>query len=210
MKWTAEKLIAFEEKVASDFKAGKINCPCHLSGGNEEELLGIFDLIKKEDYVLSTHRNHYHYLLKGGDPLKLMNELYGKPTGVCKGKGRSMHIYDKSINFYTSGIVSGMCGVASGIGLAIKNTFKGKKRRPHVWCFVGDGAEDSGHFIESVRFCSSRALPVTFIIEDNDFAVDSTREMRWHNHQPIQASNIIRYDYFRQYPHVGCGEHVSF
>ena len=213
--WSAEELIAFEANVAELFKKGEINCPVHLSGGNESTLISLFQVIENRDYVLSTHRNHYHYLLKGGNPKKLMDELMGKPTGVCKGQGRSMHIYDPSIKFYTSGIVGGICAIAIGLGLAIKNKWKKgggrlKSNKPHVWVFVGDGAEDSGHMVEAVRFALARKLPVSFTVEDNDFACDTTKKMRWHNFAPMEARNVLRYKYKRIYPHVGVGEHVSF
>lgn len=210
MKWTKDKLIKFEEEVEYAFKDGLINCPVHLSGGNEEALISLFDSIEKKDYVFSTHRCHYHYLLKGGDPNALMDELQGLKTGCCKGKARSMHIIDESINFYASGIVAGMVAPAAGVGLALKKQDRRKKSKRHVWCFVGDGAEDSGHYIEAVRFCNLRALPVTFIVEDNDIAVESTKANRWRQYQPIKGRNVIRYSYKRRYPHVGVGKHVSF
>mgnify|MGYP001574847159 CR=1 FL=1 len=211
-KWTIDSLLEFELEVKKQFEGGRINAPIHLSGGNEQNLLDIFDMITKEDYVVSTHRNHYHYLLKGGKADTLMAEIRGEKEGCCGGNGRSMHIYDPSINFYSSAIVSGGCAISVGIGLAIKKKFGDKnkvKSRPHVWCFVGDGAEDSGHYIEAVRFCASRELPVTFVLEDNDRAVESTKADRWHNYQPIVAGNIVRYRYHNIFPHVGCGQHVS-
>lgn len=208
-KWTSDSLLEFELKVKEEFSKGHINCPVHLSGGNEESLISLFGTINAEDYVISTHRNHYHYLLKGGNPDVLMAEIMGQKEGCCNGQGRSMHIFDPSINFYSSAVVAGGCAIAIGIGLAIKKTHKGKKKMPVVWCFVGDGAEDSGFFLESARFGISRQLPVNFVIEDNDFAVESTKADRWHNYSPLYGGNIIRYKYFRIFPHVGIGEHVS-
>lgn len=211
-KWTSEQLIAFEAKVADAFKRGEVSCPIHLSGGNEEDVISIFGVVKEKDYVISTHRNHYHYLLKGGNPDVLLAEIKGEKEGCCNGRGRSMHIYDDTIRFYTSAIVAGNCAIAIGIALAIKKEFPDqKKERPMVWCFVGDGAEDSGNFIEAVRFGMARQLPVHFIIEDNDYAVESTKKDRWHNFIPVQSPlNVTRYSYKRTYPHVGVGHHVSF
>lgn len=208
MKWTKEKLIRFESALAEDFLRGNINCPLHLCGGNEDHLLGIFDTIKEEDWVVCGHRSHYHYLLKGGQSHVLNAEIYGHRDGCCRGMGRSMHLYDRKLRFITSGIVAGGCAIATGIALSLKK--KNKKKKPHVWCFVGDGAEDSGHFIEAVRFGISRLLPLTFIVEDNNRAVDSTKKERWHNHTPIIGRNIIRYEYERTYPHVGIGTHITF
>lgn len=208
--WTAEKLIEFEKDIADLFKDGKINCPIHLSGGNEEILLGIFSQVKAKDWVFSTHRNHYHYLLKGGSKKKLLDEILGKDTGICKGNGRSMHIFDIGINFYTSAIVGGNVGMAVGAALSIKKRHpKKNKVRPHVWVFVGDGAEDTGHYAEAIRFALARDLPMTFIVEDNDLAVESTKKERWHNYAGLKGKNIIKYSYIRKYPHVGMGRHVS-
>lgn len=209
-KHNAETLMAFEHKVKLKFEEGLINCPIHLSGGNEDQLLAIFETIGPQDWVLSTHRNHYHYLLKGGSATALMDEILGKESGVCGGKGRSMHIYDKSLRFITSGIVGGTSAIAVGIALGLKKKFKARRSRcPHVWCFIGDGAEDTGHFMEASRFGLARSLPLTFIVEDNDLAVESTKKDRWHNFRPFKQDNIIRYMYKRKYPHVGVGENVS-
>lgn len=206
MNWTAESLMVFEQNLILLFEAGKIRAPLHLSGGNEDNLISIFKHIKKNDWVFSTHRNHYHYLLKGGDARKLIDEIQGKPTGICQGHARSMNVLDPKINFYSSAIVGGNCAPAVGVALAMKKGRKGA----HVWCFVGDGAEDSGHFMEAVRFGLSRSLPLTFVVEDNDRSTDSTKKERWHGYQPVNARNIIRYSYERVYPHVGIGKHVTF
>lgn len=208
-RWTGEELMAFETKVKELFEAGEINAPIHLSGGNESHLMSIFDLINNEDYIISTHRNHYHYLLKGGSPAKLLDEILGKKSGICKGNGRSMHVYDTKLNFYTSAIVGGGCAIAVGLGLAIKKKVKGKKKMPHIWCFLGDGAEDGGHFIEAARFALGRGLPITFVVEDNDRAVESTKQERWHLHPAFTAPNVLRYNYVLSYPHVGVGQHIS-
>ena len=206
------KLKAFEKDLAERFERGEINCPLHLSGGNEKQLISIFKEIDEKDWVFATHRNHYHYLLKGGDPKRLLDEILGKETGICKGQGRSMHIYDKALNFYTSAIVAGICAPAVGVALATKQEFGQDKNanRPYVWCFVGDGAEDSGHFAEAVRLANSRELPITFIVEDNDYSIDSTKAVRWHNYEPLTAKRILRYSYRRNYPHVGVGKWVNF
>lgn len=204
--WDVASLKEFEANLVLLFKEGKINAPLHLSGGNEEQLLNLFNFIQPQDYVLSTHRAHYHYLLKGGDPQVLLDEILGLPSGMCGGKGRSMHLYDKELRFYTSAIVAGVCPIAAGIALNIKKN----KLNEHVWCFVGDGAEDQGGFTEAVRFGNSRDLPLTFIVEDNNKSIDTTKEQRWHNYKPIKGRNIIRYEYEREHQHCGIGVWVGF
>lgn len=211
MKWTKEKLIAFENEILKQFEQGKINCPHHACRGNEEQLITLFGMINlKKDWIISHHRNLYHYLLGGGDPNALMAELRGTEDGVCKGYARSMHLIDLKHRFLSTAIVAGGCAIACGIALAIKKKYRGRKVRPHVWCFIGDGAEDSGHFLEAMRFGHSRQLPLTFVIEDNDLAVESTKRDRWHNYVSINAPNVIRYEYVRGVPHVGVGKHISF
>lgn len=204
--WSKVRLQEFETRLITLFEAGKIRCPIHLSGGNEDQLIAIFENIKPKDYVFSTHRNTYHYLLKGGSPSALLDEIKGLPTGICKGNGRSMNVYDPSINFYSSAIVGGSCAIAVGVALGLKK----KKLKSHVWCFIGDGATDQGHFIEAARFGFARRLPLTFIVEDNDTSVDSSKSNRWHNFPQIRMSNVIGYSYTRVYPHVGIGKHVTF
>jgi TPP-dependent pyruvate/acetoin dehydrogenase alpha subunit len=204
-KWTKNKLIKFENKVAKLFKQGKINAPIHLSGGNECQLIEIFKKINKEDYVFSTHRSHFHYLLKGGSPERLLDEILGKTTGICGGCGRSLHLFDSDINFYTSAIVGGICGMAVGTALAIKK--QGKKN--YVWAFIGDGATDTGLFKVSASYAEDNELPLTFIIEDNDRAVDTTKSERGIYSRYIDGNYIGYYSYERKWPHVCIGQHVS-
>ena len=210
-----EQLIAFEEDLAERFEKGEINCPLHLCGGNEAELISIFENVNPQDYIFSTHRAHYHYLLKGGSPQRLLDEVLGKESGMCKGKGRSMHLYDNDINFFTSAIVGGNIAIAAGVAMAIKQltaiaSTTPIAETPHVWCFLCDGAEDSGWFVECARLANSRELPITFVVEDNDYSIDVPKHKRWHNHMPVESPNVVRYNYVRTWPHVGIGKHVSF
>jgi len=204
-KVTAQELEWFETRVKEAFKAGEINCPIHLAGGNEEILIRIFEEVNPDDYVFSTHRNHFHYLLKGGDPEKLFDEIKGLPTGVCGGKGRSMHVYDHSIRFYTSAILGGTCAIAVGVAVGIKRD-GGKEK---VFCFIGDGAEDEGVVSEAIAYASAKNLPIIFVVEDNNLSVETTKQQRWGCCIPRFHPKVYRYQYERKYPHVGIGEHVS-
>ena len=184
-----QELIAFEEKIADLFEAGKIHSPIHLSGGNEDQLIEIFKEINKGDYIFSTHRSHYHYLLAGGSPEKLEKMIL---------EGNSMTIFDKEINFLTSAIVAGCPTIAAGTAYALKR--KGSKNK--IWCFVGDGAEDEGHFYEAVRYVDGHDLPCTFVIEDNNRSVETPKSERYGKSEMIWPKCVRRYDYIATYPHV--------
>lgn len=195
---TKTKLINFEKEISELFEQAKIPYVVHFCGGNEEQLIKIFKDIKKEDYKFSAHRAHYHYLLSGGSPEVLKDKIM---------KGKSMYIYDRKLNFFTSPIVGGIGGIAAGVALALKR----KRSNRHVWCFVGDGAEDEGHFYEAVRYVEGHDLPCTFIIEDDGYAVDTPKKARYGENSEIKwGKHVIRYYYKRTYPHVGIGKWVTF
>lgn len=195
---TKEDLIEFEKEIAELWEAARIPYPVHLSGGNEEQLIEIFKEIQPGDYIFSTHRGHYHYLLAGGSKEKLREFIR---------RGDSMHIYDKELNFVTSSIVAGCVAIAVGTALALKK--QGKKNR--VWCFIGDGAEEEGHFYEAVRYVDGHELPCTFIIEDNNRSVETPKSSRYNDKRDIVwPSCVKRYYYEATYPHVGTGNCVDF
>jgi pyruvate dehydrogenase E1 component alpha subunit len=196
-KYTPEKLKGFEKKIIDLWEAAKIPYPVHFSGGNEEQLIEIFKEINPKDYILSTHRGHYHYLLAGGKPENLYKMIM---------RGDSMHLFDKNINFMTSSIVAGMPAIAAGIAKALKE----KKKSNKVWCFVGDGAEDEGHFYEAVRYVDGWNLPCTFIIEDNNRSVETPKSERYGKSEMIWPNCVRKYEYKATYPHVGTGKSVNF
>lgn len=189
---TAEELIKFENKIKEMFERGELPFLMHLCGGNEKQLIDIFAKIKEGDYVFSTHRSHYHYLLKGGPEKKLLEKIKN---------GDSMFVFDKKLNFFTSSIVAGAACVAAGVALALKK----KKSKKNVWCFVGDGAEDEGHFYEAVRYVDGWNLPCTFIIEDNDRSVNTPKKDRYGKSIMRWPKCVKRYEYKPVYPHAGSG-----
>lgn len=190
-KWTVEKLIAFEREVADLYLDNKLPFLFHLSGGNEKQLIDIFENIKEGDYVVSNHRSHYHALLHGIPPEELKQKIID---------GRSMFIYDKKRNFFCSAIIGGTPAIAAGIAWALKNKGSTKK----VWCFVGDGTEDSGHLFEAVRYVDGWNLPCTFVIESNNRSVDATNEDRWNKTADYEwnSPSVIKYHYTIPYPHA--------
>jgi pyruvate dehydrogenase E1 component alpha subunit len=191
------ELVEFEDSIVDLWEAAKIPYPVHLSGGNERQVINCFKEVKTEDYVLSTHRGHYHYLLKGGSPQRLTELIM---------EGDSMHLFEKNINFMTSSIVAGMPAIAVGLARAIRD----KKKSNHVWCFVGDGAEDEGHFYEAVRYADGHRLPCTFIIEDNNRSVETPKSERYGDSVIPWPLCVRRYFYEAKYPHVGTGKLIKF
>jgi hypothetical protein len=192
-EWTSESLIKFVDKMADHHDAGRLPFAIHLPGGNEEQLIDIFSNIAEDDYVLSTHRNWYHALLHGLDPLEVENKILN---------ARSMFMFDRKKNFYVSAIIGGTPGIAVGIAWALKR--KGSKQR--VWCFIGDGIEDTGHFAEAVRYVDGFDLPCTFVIEDDGMAVETPKKHRWGTDKNLEwPSCVIRYHYTKTRPHIRTG-----
>lgn len=190
-----EQLIAFEEEIKQPFLNKKIRAPVHLSRGNEDALIKIFKKIKPEAWVFSTHRSHYHALLKGIDPEWLRQEILD---------GHSIHIYNKEHHFFSSAIVGGCLPIAVGVAMAIKR--KGENRL--VWVFCGDMAAETGIFHECMKYTRRNDLPITFVVEDNELSINTPTQVVWG--QSKSKANVIRYRYRRDVPHVGIGAWVTF
>lgn len=190
---TCEELVKFETKIAKRFGDGELPYLVHFCGGNEDQLIDIFKSINPGDWVFSTHRNHYHYLLHGGSPDKLEQKILD---------GQSMFVFDRGLNFYSSSIVCATPSIATGVALALKRKNSAKK----VWCFVGDGAADNGHLFEAARYVDAFNLPCIFVIENNDRSVSATLSDRWNNdviHFPFKC--VVEYKYKPTWPHGGTG-----
>ena len=173
--WNMYRIRAVEEAIADRYPRGEMRCPVHLSIG-QEAISAIFaEVVRNEDFCVSTHRGHAHYLAKGGDLTAMISEIYGKATGCSKGKGGSMHLIDLDVNFMgTSAIVGNSIPV--GVGLALAAQLKNSDQISCV--FLGDGAVEEGVFYESVNFAVVRHLPVIFICENNLYSVYSPLEVR--------------------------------
>lgn len=163
----------FEEKVAEMYALGKIGGFCHLYIGEEAVAAGAISTLKDDDYVISSYRDHGHCLARGSDPNRVMAELFGKSTGLSKGKGGSMHLFDAERNFMGGfAIVGGHIPLAVGLGFAIKYN----KLDQVVLCFFGDGATPTGSCHEALNMAALWKLPVVFICENNRYGMGTPIE----------------------------------
>ncbi|HEV8663695.1 MAG TPA: pyruvate dehydrogenase (acetyl-transferring) E1 component subunit alpha [Candidatus Methylomirabilis sp.] len=154
----------FEDKAAEMYAKGKIGGFLHLYNGEEAVAVGAISVLRKEDLVVTHYRDHGHALAKGSDPGRCMAELFGKATGLCKGKGGSMHFCDASVGILGGyAIVAGHLPLATGLAFAFQ--YQGKDNV--VLCFFGDGATNGGDFHEALNLSSLWKLPVVFICENN-------------------------------------------
>ena len=158
----------FDEEVITLHKTAEIPGATHASIGQEAAIVGACMAVRRSDYMTGTHRSHGHPIGKGAKLAPLMAELFGKATGICKGKGGSMHLADFSVgSLGESSIVAGGMPVATGAGLSAKL----RKTDQVVVCFFGDGAANAGAFHESLNLAAVFELPVIFLCENNLYAV---------------------------------------
>jgi len=172
-----------EETIAERYNNEKMRCPTHLSTGQEAVSAAVGIALRDDDYAVSTHRSHGHYLGKGGSIPKMIAEIYGKETGCSKGRGGSMHLIDLDVGFMGStAIVGNSIPIGAGLGLSIQ-----LNNSDSVSCiFLGDGATEEGVFSETINFCALKNLPVLFICENNFYSVYSPLSVR----QPKKRSII--------------------
>jgi pyruvate dehydrogenase E1 component subunit alpha len=163
----------FEEKSAEAYALGKIGGFLHLYIGEEAVAVGATSVLRPDDYAISAYREHGHCLAKGSDPRRAMAELYGRRDGLCKGKGGSMHLFDRTTNFLGGhAIVGAHLPLATGVAFAIK--YRGEDRV--IVCYFGDGAVPEGEFHESMNLASLWRLPVIFLCENNRYAMGTALE----------------------------------
>jgi len=200
-KWTVEKLIDFETRVADSFNSGSIKAPVHLSDGNESQLIDVFQNIKESDWVFCSWRSHYQCLLKGVPEEEVFNEILA---------GRSIALGFPDFRGFSSAIVGGQVSIAVGAALAEK--IKGTDSR--VWCFLGDMTAEIGISQTSIRYALNHNLPITFVIEDNGLSVMTDTRKTWGtellNFELIKSDQILTYKYKSKYPHAGAGVRVQF
>jgi pyruvate dehydrogenase E1 component alpha subunit len=158
----------FEEQVFELYGQNLVPGTIHLYMGEEAVAVGICANLRKDDYLVSTHRGHGHCIAKGARLDKTMAEILGRKTGYCKGKGGSMHIADFSIGMLgATAVVGAGLPIAAGAGLSIK--LRGTDQV--VACFFGDGASNQGTFHEAINIAAVWKLPVLFVCENNLYAM---------------------------------------
>ena len=158
----------FEEKTNEMYHQGHIGGYCHLYIGEEAVAVGALNALEPSDYVIGAYRDHGHAILKGSEPRRVMAELFGKITGVSKGKGGSMHMFNRKNRFFGGdGIVAGELPVAVGLAFAVE--YRGGDEI--VLCFFGDGAVNEGGFHEALNLAALWNMPVIFLCENNEWGM---------------------------------------
>ena len=190
------KLRNFENEIVKLYESKKIKSPIHLSGNNEDNLIRIFKKIKKNDWVFSSWRNHYHALLHGISEKNLKKQIIN---------GRSMSVCSDKPKFYSSSIVGGTLSIA--IGVALSN--KINKKKDKVWVFIGDMTYETGTFYECHKYALQNNLDIFFVVEDNNMSTNTPTNSIWKNKKK-KLKNVIKYKYKRKYPHHGTGNWVLF
>jgi pyruvate dehydrogenase E1 component subunit alpha len=163
----------FEEKCYELYTTEKIRGFMHLYDGEEAVSVGVIEALQPQDAIVATYREHGQALARGIDMNVLMAEMYGKQEGCCKGRGGSMHVFDRAKRFYGgNAIVGGGLPLAVGVAMADKMLDRGAVTA----CFFGDGAVDEGSFHESMNLASLWTLPVLFVCENNLYAMGMALE----------------------------------
>lgn len=199
-----EKLIEFENDIATEFNSAKIKAPVHLYNGNEEQMISVFSKfnIKDEDWVLTSWRSHYQCLLKGVPPQELKEAVM---------EGRSIALCFKKQKIFCSAIVTGILPIA--VGIAMSNKIKQNNSR--VFCFMGDMTSETGAAHECIKYAKNHKLPIHFIVEDNGKSVCTDTKKTWNvdkiTYEDVNDEYITYYQYkLDKYPHAGAGARVQF
>ncbi len=160
----------FEETVERLFVKGYLTGTVHTCSGQEASAVGVMRALGKRDVVTSYHRGHGHFIAKGGDPKRVMAEIFGKVDGYSGGRGGSQLMADYKLGFIGgNGIVCGSAGLATGMGLRLKM----QGSRNIAVCFIGDGALNQGIFYESLNMAALWTLPVLYVCENNLYSMST-------------------------------------
>ena len=173
MKCTGDmvRIREFEESCPELYSQGKMGGFLHLYSGQEAVGVGVAHAMHQDDYMVSAYREHGLVIAKGVEPRRVMAELFGKATGVSKGKGGSMHMFDPELRFMGGyGIVGGHLPLAVGIGYSILY----RERDEVVVCLFGDGATNQGVFHEAMNMAALYQVPVVFVCENNGYGIGTS------------------------------------
>ena len=163
----------FEERCAEAYALGKIGGFCHLYIGQEACGTGAISVLRPDDYIITTYRDHGQALARGMSPRAIMAELFGRIDGVVRGKGGSMHLFDRNTNFLGGhGIVGAHVPLATGVGFAIK--YRGGDQV--CICFMGESVVNTGAFHEALNMAGLWKLPVVYVIENNRYGMGTALE----------------------------------
>jgi pyruvate dehydrogenase E1 component alpha subunit len=163
----------FEERCAEAYALGKIGGFCHLYIGQEAVSTGSLSILRPDDYIITTYRDHGQALARGITPRAVMAELFGRIDGCARGKGGSMHMFDKSLNFLGGhGIVGAHVPLGTGVGFAIK--YRGGDQV--CLCFMGESVVNTGAFHEALNMAGLWKLPVVYVIENNRYGMGTALE----------------------------------
>ncbi|MEO8207240.1 MAG: thiamine pyrophosphate-dependent enzyme [Chthoniobacterales bacterium] len=198
---TSDDLIRFETEIAEAFNAAQIAAPVHLYSGNEEQIIGVFQDVRPEDWVVCSWRSHYQCLLKGVPAEQVRAEIMA---------GRSISLCFPEHRIFSSAIVGGVLPIAVGIAMAIQR--RGGTERVH--CFLGEMTAESGLAHTCIKYSRNHKLPIRFIVEDNGKSVcTDTREV-WASdtlsYEKGEHPDVLYYRYNSKYPHAGAGVRVQF
>jgi pyruvate dehydrogenase E1 component alpha subunit len=163
----------FEERCAEAYALGKIGGFCHLYIGQEAVSTGTLSMLRPDDYVITTYRDHGQAIVRGITPRAVMAELFGRVDGCSHGKGGSMHMFDRNVNFLGGhGIVGGHVPLGTGVGFAIK--YRGGDQV--CLCYMGESVVNTGAFHESLNMAGLWKLPVIYVIENNRYGMGTSLE----------------------------------
>ena len=195
---TAADLVAFEDEIAHLFSEKHCLFPVHLAGGNERQLIEVFENhVEPDDWICCTWRSHYHCLLKGVASEELRQ-------AILDGKGISLSFPKHRI--ISSAIVGGIAPIA--VGLAMGCYYGQAKRK--VVCFLGDMAAETGIVLESMKYAINWKLPVKWIVEDNGKSGDADTLAVWGGPTELSDPSIIAYKYQLTRPHCGVDKWITF
>jgi pyruvate dehydrogenase E1 component alpha subunit len=187
VKWLHDMVLIreFENRCAQAYQAAKIGGFCHLYTGQEAAAVGTIQSLNHDDPIITAYRDHGHALARGMDPGACMAEMFGKLTGCAKGKGGSMHMFDKpNWLFGGHGIVGAQTPVGTGLAFAARYEWEVMNRSVHggpakkkvALAYLGDGALNQGALHEAMNLAGLFSIPVIYVVENNGYSMGTAIE----------------------------------